>query len=59
MILAMVEKKGMWQRVWRAAMGQPDLDEEDWLEEDEEEAVLSSKHVTPQTRAAAISLPPR
>jgi protoheme IX farnesyltransferase len=60
MILAMVEKKGMWQRVWRAAMGQPDLDEEeDWLEEDEEEAVLSSKHVKPETRAAAISLPSR
>jgi protoheme IX farnesyltransferase len=61
MILAMVEKKGMWQRVWRAAMGQPDLDEDedDWLEEDEEEAVLSSKHVKPEIRAAAISLPPR
>jgi protoheme IX farnesyltransferase len=59
MILAMVEKKGMWQRVWRAAMGQPELDEEGWLEEDEEETVLSSKHVNPETRAAAISLPTR
>jgi protoheme IX farnesyltransferase len=61
MILAMVEKKGMWQRVWRAVMGEPmlDEDEEDWLEEDEEDAVLSSKHVKPEVRAAAIALPPR
>jgi protoheme IX farnesyltransferase len=55
MILAMVEKKGMWQRVWRAVMGDPNLDEEDWLDEDEEEAVLSSKHVKPEARAAAIA----
>jgi protoheme IX farnesyltransferase len=61
MILAMVEKKGMWQRVWRAVMGEPDLDEEDWLEEDEEEAVLSAKKkaVKPEVRAAAIALPTR
>ena len=61
MILAMVEKKGMWQRIWRAVMGEPmlDEDEEDWLEEDEEEAVLSSKHVAPDVRAAAIALPTR
>ncbi|RDW69930.1 hypothetical protein BP5796_08327 [Coleophoma crateriformis] len=39
LILAMVEKKGMWQRVWRAAFGQPDLDlDEEW--EDEDDAVL-------------------
>jgi protoheme IX farnesyltransferase len=55
MILAMVEKKGMWQRVWKAVIGDPDLDEEDWLDEDEEEAVLSSKHLKPEVRAAAIS----
>ncbi|CZR66619.1 related to protoheme IX farnesyltransferase, mitochondrial precursor [Phialocephala subalpina] len=61
MILAMVEKKGMWQRVWRAAMGEPDLDEEDWLEEDEEDAVLSAKEgkVKPEVRAAVIALPSR
>jgi len=29
MILAMVEKRGMWQRVWKAAIGQPDLDEDE------------------------------
>ena len=36
-------------------MGEPDLDEEDWLEEDEEEAVLSSKHIKPEVRAAVLS----
>lgn len=34
MVLAMVEKKGMWQRAWRAAMGEPRLDEDEWLEEE-------------------------
>lgn len=39
MILAMVEKKGLWQRVWRAAFGQPllDEDEEEWEDDEEEE----------------------
>jgi len=57
----MVEKKGMWQRIWRAAMGEPALDEEDWLEEDEEDAVLSAKEgaVKSEARAAAIALPTR
>ncbi|KAH7400208.1 UbiA prenyltransferase family-domain-containing protein [Cadophora sp. MPI-SDFR-AT-0126] len=63
MILALAEKKGMWQRVWRAVMGVPDLDEdeEDFLEEDEEEAVLSAREgkVSPEARRAAISLPGR
>ncbi|RDL31048.1 uncharacterized protein BP5553_09837 [Venustampulla echinocandica] len=61
MILAMVEKKGMWQRVWRAVVGSPDLDDdEDWIDEDEEEAVLSAKDVKPEVRAAAIAaIPPR
>ncbi|TVY52723.1 Protoheme IX farnesyltransferase [Lachnellula suecica] len=56
MILAMVEKKGMWQRVWRAVVGEPELDDE-WLEEDEEEeAVLSTSKVEgPRKTAIAIS----
>ncbi|KAF4636694.1 hypothetical protein G7Y89_g1383 [Cudoniella acicularis] len=58
MILAMVEKKGMWQRVWRAVVGEPDIDDEDWIDEDEEEAVLSARKVKPDVRAAAIALPP-
>ncbi|CAG8953913.1 hypothetical protein HYFRA_00010874 [Hymenoscyphus fraxineus] len=61
MILAMVEKKGMWQRVWRAVVGEPDFDEdEEWLEEDEEEAELSASQKVPgsQARTAmAMALP--
>ncbi|KAJ5041601.1 uncharacterized protein L3040_005181 [Drepanopeziza brunnea f. sp. 'multigermtubi'] len=48
MILAMVEKKGMWQRVWRAIVGEPDLeDEEDgeYLDEEEEEEEEDGKAV--------------
>lgn len=36
MVLAMVEKKGMWQRAWQAAFGQPVLDDEEWLEEEDD-----------------------
>lgn len=60
LVLAMVEKKGLWQRLWRAVMGQPDLgDEEEWAEEDEEDAVLSAKHLSPEAKKAAISMPAR
>ena len=31
MVLAMVEKKGMWQRAWRAVVGQPEPDDDDDL----------------------------
>ena len=34
MILAMVEKKGMWQRVWKGIFG--DEGDEEWEDEDEE-----------------------
>ncbi|KAL3425555.1 protoheme IX farnesyltransferase [Phlyctema vagabunda] len=40
LVLAMVEKKGMWQRVWRAAFGVGELDledEDEWEEVDEED----------------------
>ncbi|KAK0102657.1 Protoheme IX farnesyltransferase, mitochondrial [Cadophora gregata] len=61
MILALAEKKGMWQRVWRSVMGVPDLDdeeEEDYLEEDEEEAVLSANEskVSLEARRTAIAV---
>ncbi|KAI6713900.1 hypothetical protein PZA11_006661 [Diplocarpon coronariae] len=58
MILAMVEKKGIWQRVWSAIMGEPDLDDEDWIEEDEE-AVYSAGNggVHPETRRATVAAP--
>jgi protoheme IX farnesyltransferase len=39
LVLAMVQKKGMWQRAWRSMVGEPDLEEE-WEDEDEEEAAL-------------------
>jgi protoheme IX farnesyltransferase len=60
LVLAMVEKRGMWQRVWRAVMGEgnPD-DEEEWIDEDEEDAVLSAKHLSPEAKKAAISMPTR
>jgi protoheme IX farnesyltransferase len=32
-----VEKKGMWQRVWRAVVGEPDLEEEEGWEDDDDE----------------------
>ncbi|KAI1463264.1 mitochondria protoheme IX farnesyltransferase [Daldinia caldariorum] len=34
MVLALVQKKGMWGRVWRSIVGEPDLDEEEEEEED-------------------------
>lgn len=60
LVLAMVEKRGMWQRVWRAVMGEgnPD-DEEEWIDEDEEDAVLSAKYLSPEAKKAAISMPTR
>lgn len=41
MILAMVEKKGLWQRVWRGIVGFADEEEEDedWEDDEEEEEV--------------------
>ncbi|PBP18190.1 hypothetical protein BUE80_DR010741 [Diplocarpon rosae] len=59
MILAMVEKKGMWQRVWSAVMGEPALEDEDWIEEDEDEAVLRAGKgsVSPEARRAVIAAP--
>ncbi|KAI1324651.1 UbiA prenyltransferase family-domain-containing protein [Xylariaceae sp. FL0255] len=41
MVLALVQKKGMWERVWRSVMGEPDLEEEEdddeyWDDEDED-----------------------
>lgn len=38
MVLAMVEKKGLWARIWRTIVGEPDLkDGEEWMDDDEEE----------------------
>jgi len=35
MVLALAQKKGMWGRVWRSVVGEPEEEEEEW-EEDEE-----------------------
>ncbi|KAG9249061.1 heme a biosynthesis protein-like protein [Calycina marina] len=47
LVLALLEKKGMWQRAWRAAIGEASLDDDDWLEEDEEDIVVPTKHLGP------------
>ncbi|KAI6082286.1 mitochondria protoheme IX farnesyltransferase [Hypoxylon rubiginosum] len=36
MVLALVQKKGMWGRVWRSIVGEPDLEDEDDDEYDED-----------------------
>lgn len=55
LVLAMVEKKGLWQRVWRAVVGEPDPDpdvgDEEWLDE-EEEAVSSAGKVAAKPAVA-------
>ncbi|KAH8598085.1 UbiA prenyltransferase family-domain-containing protein, partial [Bisporella sp. PMI_857] len=44
LVLAMIEKKGMWQRIWRAIVGEPDIDEdEDWIDEEDEERSATTK----------------
>ena len=35
MALALVQKKGMWQRVWRGVRGESEEDEEEWEDVDE------------------------
>jgi heme o synthase len=37
MVLALAQKKGMWQRVWRSVMGEPEEDDDEWEDDDEEE----------------------
>ncbi|KAI1393064.1 mitochondria protoheme IX farnesyltransferase [Hypoxylon trugodes] len=47
MVLALAQKKGMWGRVWRSIVGEPDLEDEDddWIVEDvgEEAEVADGK----------------
>jgi heme o synthase len=47
MVLALAQKKGMWQRVWKSVFGPDDADE--WEEDDFEE--ISSMSATPTTLA--------
>ncbi|KAI1748880.1 UbiA prenyltransferase family-domain-containing protein [Xylaria castorea] len=37
MVLALVQKKGMWGRVWRSVVGEPTPDDEDVYDEDEDD----------------------
>jgi heme o synthase len=55
MVLAMVEKKGMWQRVWRAAVGEPQLDDEEEWDDEDEEGEMSMTGTT--TAAPATRVP--
>ncbi|XMA12015.1 hypothetical protein WAI453_004806 [Rhynchosporium graminicola] len=60
MILAMVEKKGMWGRVWRAVSGEPDEDEDEDDDEEEEDDGRSAAQVSGRLEARkAIALPGR
>ncbi|KAL1641492.1 Protoheme IX farnesyltransferase, mitochondrial [Diplodia intermedia] len=57
LVLAMAHKKGLWQRVWRAVVGEPvvDGDEEDdeyWDDEDEEDG--QQKVVSPPPPGKAV-----
>ncbi|KAI5917905.1 UbiA prenyltransferase family-domain-containing protein [Camillea tinctor] len=49
LVLALVQKKGMWSRVWRSVLGESDLedDEDDWLEGDEGLVVGQSGETAP------------
>lgn len=47
MILALVQKKGMWGRVWRAVFGEPDFDDEEW----DDEEIFEPVAVVADTRA--------
>ena len=70
MVLALAQKKGMWGRVWRSIVGEPDLDDEDdndieWIDEDADEAasVVNAMQVVDGTRSAGnqhgvLSIPP-
>jgi heme o synthase len=36
MVLALLQKKGMWSKVWKSVMGEPDFDEDEWEYVDEQ-----------------------
>jgi protoheme IX farnesyltransferase len=59
LVLAMVEKKGMWSRVWRAVVGDPDLEDDDWVDEREEDVLVDTGSVSAGERHGAVAMPPR
>lgn len=58
MVLAMVEKKGIWQRAWNAAFGEPALGEdEEWIDEEFERQEVAAKTKESLTPVASVSVP--
>ncbi|KAI0440813.1 mitochondria protoheme IX farnesyltransferase [Xylaria telfairii] len=51
MVLALVQKKDMWGRVWRSVMGEPTPDEEEEYDEDEDDWDESAVRDTSATEA--------
>lgn len=51
MVLALAQKKGMWGRVWRSVMGEPEYDDDD--EDDEEEWEYEDAHLVGNNGVAA------
>lgn len=61
MVMAMLEKKGLWQRIWRAAVGEGQPDEEDdWVYEDDEDDVVVTANqelaVLPKENETSVGL---
>jgi heme o synthase len=56
MVLALVQKKGMWQRVWRSLAGEPDEEDELWEDDDELSPIESSRQV-PISGTTALGAP--
>lgn len=52
MVLAMAQKKGLWERVWRAVMGAPEEDEEFYGEEEEDEGEEEKPKVSGREKVA-------
>jgi protoheme IX farnesyltransferase len=56
LVLAMVQKKGMWQRAWRSVVGDPDA-EEDWEYEDEDHTPVPVRSVVqPESTSGTLVL---
>ena len=74
MVLALAQKKGMWGRVWRSVVGEPDLDDEEdvddieWIEDDADEGAsvanairVADEHEprpASQQQGGVLSVPP-
>jgi protoheme IX farnesyltransferase len=59
MVLALVQKKGMWGRVWRSVVGEPTLDDDDEYDEDDEDWVEEAVKDATATAAQLDAIVPR